>query len=570
MMNDRLNLVLLVYSIYHAQLVPAMPDSSCDSAMCWDWNLDPLWGVIMDQFRKGTTPTTAPTTEDTERLYPKAPPAIDPTDEFEIITSPDSLPECKATLPGSGGSGSTGIHACEQAVGQLIWPRDCRNTEQNDRIAGMLSGMDGKYSTVMDPLCEGGVLYWFGRLTTDQISTLEADTAAVKAVIENPAYEFGKVNMKLGEAGAEAPVSPLEKRGQVRVVEQITQDDSLRFLSTAPGKSYSNKYNYFSEAGNEVRVYMIDKSFKKSPEFADSSIRYLYAVGNGPSETYDLQSQEQAAAQYQDGACVGSKILGRSKGVAKRASLVVVETKPHIASFVHALTLIITDIRESTWPSVGPRGSVVVNIRGEYKPTTREERVNIVVAMENLFRELVVTIEAVVVVSAGEVPGDPSGEIDSYPALFSHDYFLLTVGAVIASASDPNNGQLWPWSKGAHTSRYSARIFAPGDGWCMNDEGVEEWTAGQGISTAIVSGLAAYFLSLPDVGIPWREQRYLLKAIYNFFQRIGYQRSDEGPVSVWNGIDAEDEVKILDYWVAPKGGFPLKSDWKDWFAPPLL
>lgn len=89
--------------------------------------------------------------------------------------------------------------------------------------------------------------------------------------------------------------------------------------------------------------------------------------------------------------------------------------------------------------------------------------------------------------------------INSYPALFSQNFYILTVGAVIASASDPKNGQLWPWSRGSDNSLIWPTLFAPGDGWCVNHDGREEWTTGQGISTAIISGLGAYFLSLPDL-----------------------------------------------------------------------
>lgn len=92
-----------------------------------------------------------------------------------------------------GDSQSTNLPPCAEAIGQIIWPRGCGNTEQNERTAAILSGMDGQHKTSTDPLCnvKDGVLFWFARLTRDQIKALQADTLGVKAVIANPSYDFG-------------------------------------------------------------------------------------------------------------------------------------------------------------------------------------------------------------------------------------------------------------------------------------------------------------------------------------------------------------------------------------------
>lgn len=66
---------------------------------------------------------------------------------------------------------------------------------------------------------------------------------------------------------------------------------------------------------------------------------------------------------------MGSKILGASYGVAKSVKLFVVKTKPHLASFIHAITQIIDHIR-ANWPTYGSRGRVMVNIKGGYQTRT--------------------------------------------------------------------------------------------------------------------------------------------------------------------------------------------------------
>ena len=70
----------------------------------------------------------------------------------------------------------------------MIWLTDCGNTAQNDKMAAILSGMDSQFGAVVDPLCEvqGGVMYWFAKLVTDQVTTIKAQTDAIKAVFANP------------------------------------------------------------------------------------------------------------------------------------------------------------------------------------------------------------------------------------------------------------------------------------------------------------------------------------------------------------------------------------------------
>lgn len=568
-MQDYLIFFIILYGIYHGPVVAALPGQGCDTLFCPD--LDDLWrlpGVLIDQFIGSPAPT------DDRTLYPQAPPDTKPDIELNIVAPKPGTDECKAfavdpqaqaSWDSLGDSQSSNLRPCAEAIAQIIWPKGCGNTEQNARIAAILSGMDGRYETSIDPLCDvkGGVSFWFARLTPDQIKALQADTLGVKAVIPNPPYDFGKVNNKLSKAGVPAnhkKRSGPKRREPMRVVEQYTKDESLRFLSTAPGQPYSTTYSYFSEAGAGIDVYMIETGLNLVSEFDQSNIAYLYALDAMKIEDDEpLSATGDTVALYQDGTCVGSKILGASYGVAKNANLFVVKTKPHLASFIDAVTQIINHIRATSSP-YGATRRRVVNIRGGYQPHSDDEKKILVAEMKNLFHELVVQIQAIVVVAAGEnVEGssDPyDSSINTYPALFSGDFNILTVGAVMASASGPKNGQLWPWSRGTERSIVSAAIFAPGDGWCVNHNALEEWTAGQGISTAIVSGLVAYFLSLPGLRSSLEPRDNLPLAMMRFMQRIGYARYDQGPISVWNGIDSEDSQLEFELWIQPKGGFP--------------
>ena len=506
----------------------------------------------------------------------------DPDIELQIIAPPLQPDECKVYNAADSSSsseednsgGATNIRQCEQAVTQMILPTDCKNTEQNDKMAAILSGMDSQFGMVVDPLCEveGGVMFWYAKLVTDQIATVKAQADVILAVFANPPYNFGEINLDLGEAEAgalpgverrkrSAPI--LKKRSRLRVVDQQTDDGGLLSLSTAPGKSYTRSYSYFSASGEGVVIYMVDTGLTILPEFQDVSIRWLYAIGAEQRESDENIPPSGNKALYQDGTCVASKMVGRFNGVVKNAELVVVKTKPNLISFFSAIALIIKDIRATLGPGSAARGRVVVNIKGGYKPVTVEDSI-LVQVMQRQFRELVVLIQAIVVVSAGEiVPGSPGSRlrkidrrIDTYPALYYIDFFIFTVGAVVASAGNLRIGKSWPWSKGEPVDGISAELFAPGDGYCVNRAGVEKFAAGQGISTAIISGLAAYFLSLEDLSQQFKSHDNLPRALLQFMQSLGYSRAEWGPLSVWNGIDSTEEAKFFNEWVGPEGGFP--------------
>lgn len=170
-MPGHLILASLVYGICHEPVaVFALPDQGCETLFCPD--LDDLWGLpggLIDQLRG------SPTETDDRTLYPQAPPAIAPDFELDIWEPKLGQDECKtfaadsqsqASWDPQRSSESTNLGPCEAASGQLIWPRGCGNTEQNERTAAILSWMDGRYERSIDPLCEvkGGVSYWFARL----------------------------------------------------------------------------------------------------------------------------------------------------------------------------------------------------------------------------------------------------------------------------------------------------------------------------------------------------------------------------------------------------------------------
>lgn len=70
---------------------------------------------------------------------------------------------------------------------------------------------------------------------------------------------------------------------------------------------------------------------------------------------------------------------------------------------------------------------------------------------------------------------------------------------------------------------------------------------GSSISHAIVTALVAYFLSLEDLGGWLRRQNRTPKAMIDYLKMMSYRRYVR-ELSVWNGLDAEDETMIFEGW----------------------
>lgn len=123
--------------------------------------------------------------------------------------------------------------------------------------------------------------------------------------------------------------------------------------------------------------------------------------------------------------------------------------------------------------------------------------------------------QAVIVISAGFNSEDTFADIDTYRALLSRTNDIITVGSVIASIG-PNNGARYSWSPGGDV----LTVSAPGSRACMGFgwgylvvEALENR-----ISTGIVSGLVAYFLSLPDLASRLRRKSKTPEAVIDYLR----------------------------------------------------
>lgn len=435
-------------------------------------------------------------------------------------------------------------------------PVDCGNIEQNEITAKILGGMDAKFQTVPHANCkvEGAVFFWLAWLAPAQIESLNKEIEAVQSIMPNIKAESNPISVNpVGQSDVpdafnlhNAPLRHkrshrVEKRVKVNVVQRETEDPSLRFLSTAPRKQMGAKYSHLDPAGDGVTVYIVDSGLQNQPlEINPARVsRWLYGVG-----TKKVTRDESPLSEGKAGTCTAHKIGGASHGVADKVKFVIVKVNLDVASMISGLMDVINDLKLQMGRGKVIRGWTVINLRMVFAPKSgnAQYEADLCKYMEMVIQPLVREYEAIVVTSAGQtgglLPGVEGGfsTVIGYPAKLAASEDIITVGSVIAT-SGPNNGVRYSWSAGGS----QVTVYGPGNGAC-----VDLIVTGDVIATATVSGLVAYYLSLPDLGKRLRKPKGKVgvpRAMKNYLRSMAFRRyvnpSDPARVeeSVWNGLD---------------------------------
>lgn len=437
-------------------------------------------------------------------------------------------------------------------------PVDCGNIEQNEITARILGGMDAKFQTVLHANCkvEGAVFFWLAWLAPEQIESLNKEIEAVQSIMPNIKAESNPISVNpVGQSDVpdafnlqNAPFRHkrsyrVEKRVKVNVVQRETEDPSLRFLSTAPRKQMGAEYSHLDPAGDGVTVYIVDSGLQNQPlEINPARVsRWIYGVG-----TKKVPRDESPLSEGQVGTCTAQKIGGASHGVADQVRFVIVKVNLDVGSMFSGLMDVINDLKVQQGRGNIIRGWTVINMRMVFAPKfgNAKYEADLRTYMETVIQPLVREYEAIVVTSAGQAGEPVSGagieggfpSVKGYPAKLAASEDIITVGSVVAT-SGPNNGVRYSWSAGGS----QVTVYAPGNGACVNSI-----VTGDLIATATVSGLVAYYLSLPDLGKRLRKPKGkagVPRAMKNYLRSMSFRRyvnpSDPARVeeSVWNGLD---------------------------------
>lgn len=432
-----------------------------------------------------------------------------------------------------------------------MFPQSCAEVSQNTITEGIIGGMDPKFKVIRDPTCgvANGVLFWLGWFTSEQVKTLRGGGEAVRAVVKNIKAEsdsptkvkrngpkrskrnniaesfdsgapeahipelkvehaFGIPNAPIGHAGTLG----LDKRASFPVLRRQVDDSSLNHLSTAPGRTLKKYYTFFREAGEDVLVIVLEASF---PDVFSN-------IDTGRIRSGDIEFLHSPAAPDEQslGECTVDKIGGELFGVATNSQFALFEVSPDLASFLPALVAIAVKVRDGQ--IVPLNNGMVMNVRMRFQPEDTEEQELADIMAERI--SALLTAGIIFVGSAG-ASGDET-VVTTYPGKLSTRLPIITVG-VVAPYTGIANGP-----RGPEVTVYSVIL-----GQCYP----VLYGRGAGMAVATVTGLAAYFLSLPDLharfGPPGLDRSRKLIA---YLQLMSYQREPVSPGSVWNGHDNED------------------------------
>ena len=432
-----------------------------------------------------------------------------------------------------------------------------------------------KFLTITDPICfvKGGVFFWRGQLTDDQVGQLKRQTEAVDTVVPNGPITFSHTysrSSKQGLSSDQKKNPSLKKRATMKVLKDSDVPNHLSFLASQPPGQYNGEgYAWLEPAGRGVEVYVVDYGFSSSfikTITKDCEIRMLYAS----------DVSEGQIAQGSIGTCLTSLIGSIYYGVAKRLkALTLVASRPTVASLIDGVAEVIEDINIRGIESP-TKGRIVLHIASGF-PATPDNNTH-AIRLKSLLAHLINAFQIVVVVAAGDSLGYPDyppevpgwHPINRWPALLAQDFDVISVGAVAATneigsnyevTDGRPNGARYLWS---HGSLYSLMptVHAPGNCACAGEaDGQGSDIDGTGPASAIVAGLSAYFLSLPGLYSQFREGPNTARAMKNYLRLMSYRRFDADVEAVWNGLIAESvgpKDTVDQYWIPspPVKGLP--------------
>ena len=416
--------------------------------------------------------------------------------------------------------------------------------------------MDPGVLASADSLCaiEGGIAFWVLQLTTDQIEQLKTEQKqSIRAIEANASIEPLGVLIRsdLKRRDNLSKVSPAEKKGHYdkrdTVIKQQDLEDvpRLRFISSI--NNYNAKsYAYFSPAGAGITVYVVDTGLNDfNHEFASVKIKlWLIALGADPT----LSDPSSSRPKFH-GSCMASLVTGRLYGVSKKVDLIVVKITSYVGSLIDGLSKIVQYVKEQARTGKRVAGYSVVNISWGLRDFQNFE--SSLKLMEKYIKELSEKYQVVVVVASGQdfKSQEQYPDISMWPAKFSLTTDIITVGAVKVTDGE-DNGQRHEWSAGGD----ALTISAPGEASCASGEPGDAvaWFRGTSVAAATLTGLVAYFLSLPigdrmrgspGTNVPAAMKQYVLGLS---FPRFGTSKA------ISNGLDGDSD----------------KMEWTRWFGSP--
>lgn len=408
---------------------------------------------------------------------------------------------------------------------------DCADASQNVAIEGILAETvqpGTKTSRTVDDDC--GVICWTGELTEEGAEKMKRVGGVLAAVPDvtvredytSTPYVPSQKRDESSHSGLMQEPGHIVKRDTIVRQEGLTTLD-LSFISTPEGISAQDcDYVYYSAAGEGTFVYVIDIGVEPSnSEFSLGVIkRWLYAWDAYPSQKEELFSRGNG-----HGSCAASKVAGRVTGVAKKTSLIIVKTTMSLSSLVDAITVVLNDLRRRTIAGEYKPGYNIVTVQQGFEGPAQIDKWSMSKVTRQILK-LISTYGIVLVCAAGN-SGLGAGTV-GFPASLSTKVPIIVVGS-----TNEDGIQRPGSSRGPQVT-----VSAPGRVLCADNKPGPSYKTALGTSFAgpAVAGLAAYFLSLPDVGPMLRNRptELIPAAVRDYIVKAAYVRPGSTVLSVWN------------------------------------
>lgn len=229
--------------------------------------------------------------------------------------------------------------------------------------------------------------------------------------------------------------------------------------------------------------------------------------------------------------CLVSKIGGKRFGVFPNGpAFTIVKIGPSLSSLFDALGNVIRDMMSKPYLT----GRAVVHISGHW-PAEEVDRDATNLMQQGI--QALLNLKAMVVTHAGAFT---EGEQISLkmPADLAKTMDFITAGSVVPFVTAEN-----PWWFGqtiiGTSTGPAVTVSAPGSGFCYSKGTTVRPYTGSGLAGAVMTGLVAYFLAIPDLYRYFMGQPNFALAVKKYVIAMSYPRN--GLVNaVWNGLDARD------------------------------
>lgn len=411
--------------------------------------------------------------------------------------------------------------------------------------------MDPKYKTLRDPACitEDGVFFWLGWLTPEQMQSLQKDGGVRGFMTNIKAKPDELTRADPGPISQPKQKLGLDKRASMSVSVRSTDDPTLEFISRGFKQTdFPYYYTSFEAGGEDVLAIVLTTALPVS-----------LCTDVDPSRIVSRSGRSKAAGQTDAedispllGSCTVQRIGGRDYGVSRNVKFALFEIEHNIAQALVTMQLLHSRIVRGQM--VPPRNGMVVNFLACFEPAEPDEEEILEFVMGKVISEL---IDDGFIFVASSGPGIVTAEdtvVTAYPAKLSPRLPIITVGSI-----NPFDGVV-VGPRGPEVT-----VFAPNIGKCSGmstqmyngiDEAMLHGTAvGPSVAVATVTGLVAYFLSIPPLRLRLKQPgQPRSRRIISYLQLLSYSRGG-GQKAVWNGLDNLDST----VWYKNGPGSPSTS-----------